>query len=296
MDPNTPIDEDAAMQAGFDSTEDGQSETTGSLSTATTTATPPAGQQVADPQAVTASSPSDQPVVDPFAGLPEAARKLLAEVPTIQAQLAAAEDRARRAEGQVRSLQGRFDSLAVAPAPTPAPKLEKLQHAKDTLGADMPEVVDALEELAALLPPTQSAPPVATAPAAPAAPAQATASVPAQHTSDVSPHMEALDQVRPDWFETMESADLKLWLTTQSQDLQAAYRRAGTAGDVLKVLGKFDEYRQGLQTANSEAAAQAAARNSRVAAAVVPTGHARAPTGGKRVMSEEEAMNLGFNS
>lgn len=293
MDPNTPSDEDTAMMAGFNSTEDDQSKE-GSSSTTVTTATPPAGQQVEEPKDPAESSSSDQVVVDPFAGLPEAARKLLAEVPTLQAQLAATEERARRAEGHVRSLQGRFDSLATSPAP--APKLDKLQHARDTLGADMPEVVDALEELAALLPPIQSAPPVATAPAAPAAPAQAPALAPVQQAPEVNPHMEALDQVRPDWFETMESADLKLWLTTQSQDLQAAYRRAGTAGDVLQVLGKYDEYRQGLQTANSEAAAQAAARTSRVAAAVVPTGHARAPTGGKRVMSEEEAMNLGFNS
>lgn len=295
MDPNTLSDEDAAMQAGFDSTQDDQSSEEGSLSTATTTETPPAGQQVEEPKAATESGQSAQPVVDPFEGLPEAARKLLAEVPTLQSQLAATEERARRAEGQVRSLQGRFDKLNEAPAPSQAPKLDKLQHAKETLGADMPEVVDALEELAALLPPIQSAPPVATAPAAPAAPAQAPAFAPVQQAPEVSPHMQALDQVRPDWFETMESADLKLWLTTQSQDLRAAYQRSQTAGDVLQVLGEFDKYRQGLQQANSEAAVQAASRNSRVAAAVVPTGHRPAPRG-SRVMSEEEAMNLGFNS
>lgn len=286
MDPNTPNDEDAAMQAGFDSTEDDQS-ATGSSSTAATTVTPPAGQQETDPQETTSSSPSDQPVTDPFAGLPEPVRNLLAKVPSIEAQLAAAEDRARRAEGQVRSLQGRFDSLVVAPPPTQAPRLDKLQHAKETLGADMPEVVDALEELAALLPPAQSAPPAVAAPAAPAAPAQAPAQAPMQQ--EVSPHMVALDQVRPDWFETMESPDLKLWLTTQDADLQAAYQRSETAGDVLKVIGAFDKYRQGLQTATSHAAV----RQSRIAAAVVPTGNARAPTG-KRVMTEEEAMREGF--
>lgn len=291
MDPNTLSDEDAAMRAGFDSTEDDQSGT-GSLSTTTTTATPPAGQQETDPKAAAESGQSAQPVVDPFEGLPEAARKLLAEVPTLQSQLAATEERARRAEGQVRSLQGRFDKLnEAAPAPAPAPKLDKLQHARDTLGADMPEVVDALEELAALLP-AQSPPPVA-APAAPAAPAQAPAAAPVQQTHDVSPHMQALDQVRPDWFETMESTDLKLWLTTQSPDLQAAYRRAETAGDVLQVLGKFDEYRQGLKPAPSQADVQAAMRNSRVAAAVVPTGHRPAPRG-TRAMTEEEAMRQGF--
>lgn len=285
MDPNTPNDEDAAMQAGFDSTEDDQS-ATGSSSTAATTVTPPAGQQETDPQETTSSSPSDQPVTDPFAGLPEAARKLLAEVPSLQSQLAATEERARRAEGQVRQLQGRFDKLNEAPAP--APKLDKLQHARETLGADMPEVVDALEELAALLPPIQSAPPAVAAPAAPAAPAQAPAQAPMQQ--EVSPHMVALDQVRPDWFETMESPDLKLWLTTQDADLQAAYHRSETAGDVLKVIGAFDKYRQGLQTATSHAAV----RHSRIAAAVVPTGNARAPMG-KRAMTEEEAMRVGFD-
>ena len=150
MDPNTPSDEDAAMLAGFNSTEDDQSDK-GSSSTTVTTATPPAGQQEPQPKEPAESSSSDQVVVDPFAGLPEAARKLLAEVPSLQAELAATKERARRAEGHVRSLQGRFDSLATLPAP--APKLDKLQHARETLGADMPEVVDALEELAALLPP-----------------------------------------------------------------------------------------------------------------------------------------------
>lgn len=288
MDPNTPSDEDTAMQAGFNSTEDDQSDA-GSSSTTATTVTPPAGQQDEQPKAPTESGSSDQVVVDPFAGLPEAARKLLAEVPSLQAQLAATEERARRAEGHVRSLQGRFDSLATAPVP--APKLDKLQHAKATLGADMPEVVDALEELAALLP-AQSTPPVATAPTPPA---QAPAQAPAQPVEPaVNPHLQALDEVRPDWFETMESPDLKLWVTTQDAETRAAYQRASSAGDVLKVLGGFDKYRQGLQTANSQAAAQAAIRSSRVAAAVVPAGHAKAPA--TRAMTEEEAMNQGFNS
>lgn len=295
MSAQTTNDEEAAMQAGFDSTEGDQSEIEGSSTTAANTMTPPAGQQGAESNVEPAPSPSDQPVTDPFDGLPEAARKLLAEVPTLQAQLAATEERARRAEGQVRSLQGRFDSLATTPAPTQAPKLDKLQHAKDTLGADMPEVLDALEELAALLPATQSASPTVDVPAAPAAPAKAPAQAPAQQAQEDSPHMVALDQVRPDWFETMESPDLKLWLTTQDPDLQATYHRAGTAGDVLKVLGEFDKYRQGLQTAQSQSAAHAAVRQSRVAAAVVPSGHAKAPAP-RRAMTEEEAMNLGFNS
>lgn len=292
MGPNTPSDEDTAMQAGFDSTEDGQSDDTGSLSTTTATEAPPAGQQETEPKAAAESGQSAQPVVDPFEGLPEAARKLLAEVPTLQSQLAATEERARRAEGQVRSLQGRFDKLSEAPAPTQARTLDKLQHAKETLGADMPEVVDALEELAALLPPAQSATPVV---ATPAAPAQAPASAPVQQAPEVSPHMQALDQVRPDWYETMESADLKLWLTQQSPELNAAYRRSSTAGDVLQVLGAFDKHRQGLQDTSSRADVTAAARHSRVAAAVVPSGHARTPPG-RRAMSEDEAMNLGFNS
>lgn len=293
MDTDTPMDEDAAMQAGFNSTEDDQSDT-GSSSTTEATVTPPAGQQVEEPKTPTESSSSAEAVTDPFEGLPPAARKLLAEVPTLQAQLAATEDRARRAEGQVRSMQSRFDSLVATPAPStaPAPKLDKLQHAKDTLGHDMPEVLDALEELAALLP-AQSAPPVATAPTPPA---QAPAQAPAQSAAPANnPHMQALDAVRPDWFETLDSADCKLWLTTQPPELQAAYQRAESAGDVLQVLGAFDKYRQDLQTANSQAQAQAATRTSRIAAAVVPTGHTRAPTG-KRTLTEEEAMNLGFNS
>ena len=286
MDPSTTNDEDAAMQAGFNSTEDDQSDQ-GSSTTTAATVTPPAGQQEEEPKATAESGSGDQAATDPFEGLPEAARKLLAEVPTIQAQLAATEDRARRAEGQVRSMQGRFDSL-IAAAPTPAPKLDKLQHAKETLGHDMPEVMDALEELAALLPPAQSAPPVSTAPTPPA---QVHTQAPAQPAAAINPHMQALDQVRPDWFETLDSTDCKLWVTTQSPDIQAAYRRAESAGDVLTVLGAFDKHRQQLQTAST----QAAVRTSRVAAAVVPTGNART-TGTRRALTEEEAMEQGFRS
>lgn len=283
MDPNTPNDEDAAMQAGFNSTEDDQSDK-GSSSTTVATVTPPAGQQTEEPKEPLESGSSAEAVADPFEGLPPAARKLLAEVPTIQAALAATEDRARRAEGQVRSMQGRFDSL-VAAAPPPAHKLDKLQHARDTLGHDMPEVVDALDELAALLPPAQSAPPVVTAPTPPAqAPAQSAAPA-------INPHMQALDQVRPDWFDTLDSTDCKLWVTTQSPEIQAAYRRAESAGDVLQVLGAFDKHVQHKQTASL----QAASRESRVAAAVVPTGNAKAP-GARRALSEAEAMEQGFKS
>lgn len=286
MDPDTPMDEDAAMQAGFNSTEDDQSGEPGSSSTTETTATPPAGQQAEEPKAATESSSSATTATDPFEGLPPAARKLLAEVPTLQAQLAATEDRARRAEGQVRSMQSRFDSLVAAPAT--APKLDKLQHAKETLGHDMPEVIDALDELAALLPKPQSAPPAT----APTAPAQAPAPVNVQpEPQALSPHLQALNEVRPDWFETMDSADLKLWVTTQDAETRAAYARASSAGDVLKVLNGFDKYRQQLQTAST----QAAVRTSRVAAAVVPTGHAKT-TGARRALTEEEAMEQGFRS
>lgn len=282
MDPDTLMDEDAAMQAGFDSTEGDQSEQSGSSSTTEATAQPPAGQQTEAPKTTPEPSPSAEAVTDPFEGLPPAARKLLAEVPTLQSQLAATEERARRAEGQVRSLQGRFDKLSEAPAP----KLDKLQHAKDTLGYDMPEVMDALEELAALLPKPQSESPVVAPAPTPAAQAQAEAR---PETEAVNPHMQALDKVRPDWFETLESADLKLWLTTQPTELQATYRRMSSAGDALDVLGAFDKYRQQLQTAST----QAAARTSRVAAAVVPSGHART-TGTRRALTEEEAMEQGF--
>lgn len=290
MDPETQTNEDAAMEAGFNSTTDDDQSNAGSSSPAETKAEAPAGQQEQQPADQPESSSSAPTVVDPFAGLPEAARKLLAEVPTLQAQLAATEDRARRAEGQVRSMQSRFDSLIAAPAPSPAPapKLDKLQHAKETLGHDMPEVIDALDELAALLPKPQSAPPAM----APTAPAQATAQVSVQpEAQTLSPHLQALDEVRPDWFETMESADLKLWVTTQDAETRAAYARAASAGDVLKVLNGFDKYRQQLQTAST----QAAVRTSRVAAAVVPTGHART-TGTRRALTEEEAMEQGFRS
>lgn len=299
MDPNlTQDDEEAQMDAGFNSENAGPSETAEPPAQSAAAAPAPADQPAAEASAATdpSSSTGDaEPAVDPYAGLPQEVRALLAKVPQLEAEVASANERSRRAEGRVHSLQGQLAKLATpapAPAPTEAPAqpLSKLQHAKETLGHDMPEVIDALDELAALLPPPQSAPPKPAAPVA--APVQSASPEPAAPGIDpvAQAHFEALDATRPDWFQTLDSDDCKLWLTTRP-DIAQVYRGMKTAGDALTVLKAFDVWRQQKQTAETTQVTRA----TRMAAAVVPTGNTRAPARAQP-MSEEEAMEQGFRS
>lgn len=295
MDPEQ-HDVDDDFVGGFNSGEgDGQpevEEAKGSPDQPSGSGEQPAGQQEATPPAGDQPSSSAEPAVDPYAGLPEPVRELLAKIPSLEAERAAEAEARRRLEGQVRSFQSRLDKLSATPPPAPAepPRLEKLAQAKEALGTDLPEVMDALDELAALLPKPQALPPAEPQDSAPAAAAAQPAPVPAPLTPEAQAAFDALDAVRPDWFETLDSADCKLFLTTRPE-LAQTYQGMRTAGDALKVLGEFDRYRQSLATAQSTATT----RQTRMAAGVLPSGGARAPA---RVSpgSEDDGLNEGFYS
>lgn len=152
----------------------------------------------------------------------------------------------------------------------------------------MPEVMDALDELAALIP-TTPAPQAAAPVSAPAPSAQAPD--PQPNLDPVAQaHFEALDLAHPGWFETLESTDAKLWLA-QRPDMAAKFAKADTAKKLDEVLTGFKAYRQQTQTAQSTAQT----RQTRMAAGVLPQGGARAPA---RLPpgTEEDGMAAGFNS
>lgn len=289
MGPQDESDEDKAMSAGFDSDAPPASDVS-DPGAQTSQVDPPAGQQDGETRAeAEGQSPSSEPVEDPFSGLPPQVRELLAQVPALVSQLSEEKTARLREQGQVRAMQSRLDKLTLAlpaEAPAPASRTPKLDHALEALGSDMPEVTDALGELRSLLPAFEPAPQPAPTPAAePATQAQAPGIDPVAVA-----HIEALDNVRPDWFQTLDSADCKLWLE-QNPDMKAKYARMGSAKDALDVLTGFDKYREGL----NKAASTAAARTARMAAAAIPTGSRRA-TERAAPLSEDEAMAQGFNT
>ncbi len=288
-------DEDAAMLSGFDSGNDDDqsvdegvpSQPSGSPSQTQGDATSQAGQLEQSAKPADAPSPSDEPAIDPFAGLPDAVKKLLAEVPTLRSENAALHQNQRRLDGQVRSFQSQFDKLAAMqaqPADKPTgPRFEKLQRARETIGVDLPEVMEALDEFASMFPAET--------------PAQQPTQQPVQVTEQASgidpaaqAHIDALDTFRPGWFETLESAECKLWLT--QQPLLA--RRAATmqtAADAMAVLTEFDKFREQTKTSKS----QSDTRQTRMAAAVSQSGGNRAPQR-TAPSSEDDDMAAGFNS
>lgn len=281
--------DDADMLAGFNSDEVGQSGTkTDPPAQLQGAATDPAGQQVTELAHAADQGSGAEPQVDPFAALPEAVRNLLAEVPTLKTELATVTQMNRRLDGHVRSLQSQLDkSTAQAAATPPAPPAKsKLEQAKEALGTDMPEVMDALEELAALIPPKPE-------PQA-AAPTPAPAVQPQAAQTDIDPvtaaHFEALDLAHPGWFETLESTDAKLWLAS-NPEMGSKFAKAHTAKQLAEVLDGFKAHRQQTQTAQS--AAQA--RQTRMAAGVQPHGGARQPAKAQPG-TEDDGMSIGFST
>lgn len=315
-------DEDAAMQAGFDSdSEDAP------VSGDKPQAQAAAGEGRGDPgpqavdagtadgqtpqttdQATTPEPKADDATADdPFAALPPAVRSLLAKVPAMQSELADAHKRTREIEGLARSLQSRLDKAEAASktsgatrnptddtsqaqASRPGRKLEKLERVRATLGEDLPEVIEALDEIAGLLPGegqrhTESDEARPTAVDGTPGSAQGRGVDPV-----VGAHLATLDELRPGWFEKLESDDARLWLAA-NRDMATRYAQADTPAKLIKVLDAFDAYRSN----SGQAQRQAVTSQARRSAGVVPDGQPRTPTRG-RAMSEEEAMERAFNS
>lgn len=244
-----------------------------------------------------APAPAAEPAVaavevDPFASLPPAMKDLLARVPTMEHDM-------KTTMGRVSALQRENEALrrqltqapAASPAPAPAPaEPTELDEVRAVREQGLPEVADAIQ--AAVRNAMKAAAPAPKpAEAAPAASAPAPASA---EDPRLQAEADALSSLQPDWAPKMNSADFKLWLGTQGQDVQERVLTTDRAIVVLDALTKFDRHRQAVGSAADQAARLAGKRNARAAAAVTPVrGGASAPP--SQATDENAAFLQAFN-
>lgn len=269
--------EDLAFEQGFNSIHADPAQPTEAAPAATEEAPEPAAPATA-PEAVAQPEKKTEPEPDPFASLPPAVRDLLAAIPVLRADL----ESTKRIANMVPALQSRIDKLS-QPAPATAPEAVapgKSKFAKvEAIRAELPEIADALDEIAADRQRAQEPPPAAPQPSQP------------QATSN--PHEEALTAVRPSWANDLISSDFQLWLARQDQQFQTMVHRTNNAKDILDALGRFDAFRQ--QTTSTQQTTQA--RASRMAAGVIPTGNVRrAPPAPSQDDEEDAAFTAAFNT
>lgn len=281
---NTSDTEDAAFAAGFDDTT-----ATPAATAADTGALNPEGNQDGgtlpsdEPKAEstttsTETPPEDQAAADPFAGLPPAVRDLLAEIPTLRATAETAVRQAKESAGRVASLQSRLDKLNANPAADQAPAKPRFAKVEALREQGLPEIADALEEIA-------SATEQARTPEPPAEPAGAAAP---PVDDSLTPDEMALQIARPTWATDLTSTDFQLWLARQPRDYQQRIQNTDKAAEIMGALTQFD--------AGKKAAPGGTQRGARMAAAVQPASDGRrgAPRGQVQAMTEDEAFEAGF--
>lgn len=282
--------DEAAFAAAFDNTEPAPA-----ASEPAPTETPaPAAEATTEAEPRTEESTT--PEADPFKDLPPAVRDLLAEIPTLRSRTELAERQARESAGRVSSLQSRFDKLnqhspTDAPAPAGGATALKLAKVEALRAQGLPEIADAIEELAAaaLRGPAKAEEPAAAPEPAPAA-APTAQPEPAQA---VDPQQEVLDELRPTWAEDIVTSDFQLWLATKPKDYAQRIAKTDKAKDILGALSEFDKSKAARTTTP---APQPPARGARMAAALVPQGDGRRPSRGPAVEDEDAAFAAGFNA
>lgn len=206
----------------------------------------------ADPTPTPAPAPAD-----PYAGLPEAVRTALA------ADRQLFDQRVRSAEGRVAALQRELAQRPQAPAPqAEAPRKTKL----DALRAELPEVVEAIEE------------------------ARGNALDPdvlrqqLRQEAMAAVQEELLEDKHPDWAQKLTGQGFQAWLQTQPAEYQAKVRGTDRASVMSAALTTFDQ-------AQAVAAARKTvqtARDKRIAAAVTPRGTGRVPSKSLDDLSDDE--------
>lgn len=292
---NTELDEDTAFEQGFqDVHADQPTQQTAApahnepQAQATQTADQAAAQTTAsqDDAAKTGEHTPAEPVIDPFAALPKEVREILARVPQLEAELA----QTRRVANMVPALQSRMDKLTQHAAASGAPAKPRLERVAALRDQGLPEIADALEELAA-----------ATMPQGRDDDAGATGGQTTHaNTADADPQQEMLDELRPTWGDDLSSSDFQLWLARQTPEYRQEVQSTGKATVILKALSTFDAFRQ--QTGAPTGASNlnpvqqvSAARSTRMAAAVTPQGDGRRQP---RAIEDDEdaAFAAGFAS
>ncbi len=262
----TEQDEDLAFEQGFNSvhTEPAPAKP------ASPAPAPEEAQPTAETPAVAAPEKQPEPeapAVDPFAGLPPQVRDLLAAIPTMRAEL----ETVRRVANMVPALQSRLDKMHQQPATEQVPAS---RSKRDAIREDLPEIADALDELAASMPQRQE----------PAAPAPAPA-------VQADPQEEVLSSVRPSWADDLNSSDYQLWLSTQPRDVQQRANTTTKAVEILATLTAFDAHRQ--QTQSTRQTNQSRATS--MAAGVTPQGDGRRQSRAAPEDDEDAAFAAGFN-
>lgn len=279
-------DEDAAFEAGFDSVhqspeakapaDDAQPEAAAQPNEAAET--PPQGTETTTEAKQEGDKPAEPPAVDPFAGLPKEVRDILARVPQMEQELA----QTRRVANMVPALQSRLDKLASGSAATAqVPGRSRFESIERLRENGLPEIADALDELAELRTAGHDAAPVEQSPAPAADP--------------VDPQMEVLDHVRPTWRDDVGDSDYQLWLSRQPAEYRDKVNTTTKARDILDSLDRFGAYRQQVTAATSTAQQIVSTRANRMAAAVTPQGDGRRAPSKALVEDDEEAgFNAGF--
>lgn len=286
----TPGDEDAAFAAGFEDTLAAPATPAAGASEPKTDdeidASPRLASDTPQAEGTTASTDTQQQpqaaAEDPFAGLPPAVRDLLAEIPSLRNRTEQAELRAKEAVGRTSALQSRVDKMnAGAPAAEPAPAKPTFKKVQELRDQGLPEIADALEEIAAHNQTVREPEPK---------PADHGAQ-PGASESTFTPDEIALQIARPTWAEDLTGTDFQLWLTRQPKDYQQRIAATDKAAEIMGALKEFDQARKAPPLPNNTQQ-----RTTRMAAGVLPNGDGRrsAPRGQVQAMTEDEAFEAGF--
>jgi hypothetical protein len=228
-----------------------------------------------------ASQPED---ADPFAGLSPEVRSLLAETQRQRVDINVLKSQA----GRIAALQSKIDQLESArtappPAAPAAPAARRFEKA-DKLRADgLPEIADALDELAAALP----------QPKGPDHPEPVPQTTKAPPSDSPTPAEEILTDLRPTWGQELMSDDFQLWLSRQSAEHQQEVRGTSKPGVILRSLQQWDQSK--ARHSQSSTPQSAPNRQQRIAAAMTPRGDGQR-TRAAGSDAEQAAFMTGFNT
>jgi len=250
---------DAAFDGGFESEQPEQN------APAADAAAP---ESPAAPEATT-DTPSAED--DELAGLPPKVREMLAEFQQVKqaaAMVPTLEHKLRSAEGRVAALQ----KAMPAPPPPAPPKLEKVERVR----AELPEVVDAIQEFVEHH-------------VRAAQPAQPSAAADSTDTP-------LLADAFPEWEQKVASDEFSKWLDTMPPAYAERVKTTTSEAVMLEALTRYDVAQEFAKQQAAQAAAAATrvaqTRQSRAAAAAVPSGAGRrAPTPASTL---DDAFEAGF--
>lgn len=260
-------DEDQAFEQGFNTaTADAADEPT---TPQVAEPAPPQQAATATAQAVATPDENSEPEPDPFASLPPAVRDLLATIPAMRAE----QEQLRRMANMVPALQSRLDKMIQPASPESPSAPAKSRFAKvEALRNELPEIADALDEIANDRHPAPAANQPEPRQQAPAQP-------------QASPEERTLTIARPTWADDLTSSDFQLWLVRQPKDFQAQVQQTSEPGEILAALARYDANKS--RTTPTQQLNQT--RTSRMAAAVTPQGDGRRQPSRAVPEDEEEA-------